>query len=253
MSAIGKAAAVLELLAADRPLGLSEVMRRTELTKPTARRLLLGLMAHSLVMQHPDGRYDLGNGLVDLAARSLTDADLGVTGRPHLLELQRHVLGTVVLATFNDHELTVVAHSNATSVRYAAPSASATALYAGAAGKAVLANLPAADVDRLVPDHFPAFTRNTVADRATLDEELAIVRRRGFAIEDEEAEEGVRAIACAIRTYTSRPVGTLSVVAPARLVAMGELVRCAGALVATADQLSATLGGFPVSGWEDGS
>lgn len=251
VTAIGKAAAVLEMLAAGgRPKGLTEVMRSTGLTKPTARRLLLGLMANGLAMQHPDGRYDLGNGLVDLAARSLTATDLALTGRPLLLELQRHVLGAIVLAGFNDHELTVVAHSNASTVRYVAPAVSAAAHYATAAGKAVLACLPSADVDRLVPDDLVRFTRNTVADRAALDEELHIVRGRGFAIEDEEAEDGVRAVACAVRMYTSRPAGALSVVAPARLVAMGELVRCAGALVATADQLSASLGGLPTTSWE---
>jgi DNA-binding IclR family transcriptional regulator len=61
---------------------------------------------------------------------------------------------------------------------------------------------------------FPKFTSNTITDLNSLKKELALVRRQGYAVDNEECEEGVRCIAVPVKNYENRVVAGISVSAP---------------------------------------
>ncbi|MFA9446384.1 IclR family transcriptional regulator [Egicoccus sp. AB-alg6-2] len=71
--------------------------------------------------------------------------------------------------------------------------------HATALGKAVLSMQDPAAVRVMLPDHLRALTPNTIVDHERLREELAAIRARGYAIDNEENAEGIRCIAVAIR------------------------------------------------------
>lgn len=74
-------------------------------------------------------------------------------------------------------------------------------LHSTAAGKSILANLPDERVQEILDERgLPAVTERTITDRETLFEELAEVRERGYALNDQENTDGVRAVAAPIRT-----------------------------------------------------
>ena len=247
MTAIDKAFDLLDILAREqRPLGLTEVVAACGLPKPTVRRLLLGLLGQSFIMQNAQGKYEFGNAVVDLAARSLRHLTLAEESRPILAGLRSNVTGTISLGRFTDHGLSTINQIDASASAFLVSPTSAAPLYATAAGKAVLAFMPRPDVERLVPARMESVAPRTVTNLDDLFQELEVVRARGYAVEDEEAQAGVRAVAVPIRTFAHRPIGAVSVASAAKLVSIPELTRMAPYVVAAGDEISARYGGDPL-------
>ena len=77
---------------------------------------------------------------------------------------------------------------------------------------------------------------------SALRTELERIRRRGYAVDDEEAEEGLRCIGAPIRDYTGNVVAALSIAGPVFRIQKGKVAVYARAVTAAADNLSADLG-----------
>jgi len=89
-------------------------------------------------------------------------------------------------------------------------------IHACAAGKAILAQFPADRVDDILDTHgLPKTTENTITDRDRLLESLEQIRNRGYAINDEESNNGIRAVATTIQGPTGTILGGLSITDPA--------------------------------------
>ncbi|WP_121741524.1 IclR family transcriptional regulator [Natronorubrum halophilum] len=84
-----------------------------------------------------------------------------------------------------------------------------------ALGKAILSRLPEATVDEIIDRHgLPAVTEQTVTDRDELKAQLAEIRNRGYAIDDEERVLGMRCVAAPICDEDGMPIGAVSVSGP---------------------------------------
>jgi len=120
-------------------------------------------------------------------------------------------------------------------------------LHATATGKALLAWLDNPDWRELVRSPLLRCTARTITTRSELDRELAAVRARGFAIDDEEFQADVRCVAAPIIDHGGLVVASLGVSCPAdrltrkRLAELGETVRAA------ADRVTRALGGVPAT------
>ncbi|MFB6108053.1 MAG: IclR family transcriptional regulator [Haloplanus sp.] len=89
-------------------------------------------------------------------------------------------------------------------------------MHTSSSGKAVLAELPEEEVERIVDSHgLPAPTDNTITSREALFEELAATRERGYATNDEELQTGFRSIAAPISLPDGSVIGGLAVGGPA--------------------------------------
>ncbi|WP_207589942.1 IclR family transcriptional regulator domain-containing protein [Halomontanus rarus] len=88
-------------------------------------------------------------------------------------------------------------------------------LHATALGKSILAHLPEDRVDTIVDNHgLPQRTKRTVSTREELEEELELVRERGYATDDEERLKGLRCVAAPIQTSDGRVLGAVSASGP---------------------------------------
>lgn len=88
-------------------------------------------------------------------------------------------------------------------------------LHATGAGKAILAFMPDRDVDDVVARHgLVRRTENTITDRERLEEELAAVRERGYAFNDEEGTKGLRSVGVPVKGPDERVIGAISVSGP---------------------------------------
>jgi DNA-binding IclR family transcriptional regulator len=88
-------------------------------------------------------------------------------------------------------------------------------LHQTAAGKAILANYPESKVAQHVSEYgLPSATEQTITDRAALFEELATIRDRGYAVNDQESLPDFKAVACPI-FKNEYPVGAISIGGPA--------------------------------------
>ncbi len=87
-------------------------------------------------------------------------------------------------------------------------------VYATAIGKSQIAFESKEVVEKLLPDKVEAFTKNTITDKGKLFRELEKIKKQGYAIDNEELDEGIICVGAPLRDYTSHIIGGISVSAP---------------------------------------
>jgi len=120
-------------------------------------------------------------------------------------------------------------------------------LHATGLGKAILAWQPKAAVDRVLAQKLARFTRKTIVSAAGLREELARIRDRGYAIDDEEGVRGLRCVAAPILDREGTSVGALSMSAPVTVLAGDAIESNAGQIREAALKVSAQIGYRPAT------
>jgi len=104
-------------------------------------------------------------------------------------------------------------------------------LYATAMGKAFLAEMTDADIRALYPEGtLPPLTGRTIPDVETLIRQMASIRQRGWAMEDQENAENVSCVGVAILGRDGRPAYALSISAPTFRMTAERLETCAALL-----------------------
>ena len=195
--------------------GVSELSRKAGLHKSTVHDILHTLCHHRLVEQDPaTKRFRLAAGLLEFSAHVRERLDLRRVARPHLADLVRATGETVFLGTFDgDHVIIMDKEESAHDMKITSPVGRRIPYCAGAFGKVFLAAMPPVDRDRLFTRRpLRGFTAKSVTDAGAYVVDLARVRRDGFALDDEEYLDGVRAAAAPIVDGSGHVVGALSVV-----------------------------------------
>jgi DNA-binding IclR family transcriptional regulator len=123
----------------------------------------------------------------------------------------------------------------------------ASPAYCTAAGKAALAWQPDSVLNRLIRLGLPAYTPQTITDPAALRAELAAIRKRGYAVDDEELSPGIRCIGAPIRNMAGRVFASISVSGPARRLTRAKNQAMARLVIHHADAISARLGYRPAA------
>jgi DNA-binding IclR family transcriptional regulator len=243
---LDRALAILQMLSADGPdLSLGEVSTKLGLHKSTVHRLMMVLERHKLVERNSEnGRYRLGLKLFELGTRAVSKLDLRGRARPVLERLVLETSETVHLCILDDTEVVYLDKVEPTrSVRMASSVGRRNPAYCTAVGKAILAWLPEAQVESIVRKHgLKALTANTITSFLELKTELAAIRERGYAVDNEEIEEGVRCVGCVVRDFSGGPVAAISVSGPAFRVTRDKVKGISRPVVTAANALSAELG-----------
>jgi IclR family acetate operon transcriptional repressor len=220
-SSLARAVDVIELLA-EYPEGerLSAIAQRLELPKSAVHRLLAPLCVRGWAEQDAStGRYMLSLRFAALGRRLFDATGLHDACQPVLDRLARESRELVRLTLAQDGGLGWLCSAQGAppGLRYEPAMTGPVALHATANGKAWLATLPDAEVRRVLRARgMAALTARTIVEPAALLRDLALVRRRGWALADEEAEPGVAAIAVAVggAARGGKALGTLSVAGP---------------------------------------
>lgn len=229
---------------------LAETARRVGLHRSTTHHLLQALVGMGYLNQDArTRRYHPTVLLARLAATASGIEHLGDVAFPFLIELARRGDGDAFLAVYHDDDVTVVArHPPGNGPRTAADGDERMALHATAAGKTILAWRPRAEqvalLDRLKLDRF---TDNTIDSRALLEAELRRIRAAGFAVDDEESQDGVRGVATPIFDRTGGVVAALGLAGPKGRMTRQRIKDLRGSLGELARLLSERLGWRPDS------
>ena len=198
MQAVARSFALLEAVADRGEARLVDVARQVGLHPSTAHRLLAALIGSGYVAQSPvTGRYRLGRKVVELARRS--DARytrLRAVARPHLEAIRAAVDESANLAALDDFSITYLDQvPSRRPVRLFAEPGRSVPAHSSGAGKAMLAFQDEGLLERLcASEPFDRSTANTITTAAALRDELARVRARGYALDDEEHDEGVSCV-----------------------------------------------------------
>jgi DNA-binding IclR family transcriptional regulator len=230
-----RALAILDLLGSKRgDSSLTELCAELHLHKSTLHRLMMVLESHRLVDKNADtGRYRLGLKLFELGSKAIASLDLREQARPYLKLIQRDTEETVNLAVLDKGEVLYIAKEEPQrNLRMAAHVGHRFPAYCTALGKAMLADLSEAEVDLILQScEMKARTPNTITSPSILKDELRIIRARGYAIDDEENDEGARCVGVAIRDQNGIPVAAVSVSGPASRVTKSKVPAVAKVLI----------------------
>ena len=209
---------LLEALAAGGELGVTELANRTGLVPSTAHRLLHTLTKRGYVTQSPEtGRYLLGYKIVEVASGLEHRRErLRAVARPHLEGIQRATGETVNLVVLEaDRVVYIDQVEGSRNVRMFTTVGTSVPAHTTGSGKAIMAlgppDLPAAlygdrELERL--------TNRTLTTLAALEDDFKRIRRRGYALDNEEHEEGVGCVAAPVFDHTGRPCAAISVSGP---------------------------------------
>lgn len=243
---LDRALAIMETLAAERrELSLAELCRGLQLHKSTVHRLVMVLEQHRLVEKNPEtSKYRLGIKLFELGSKSLRGLDIRDHARPYLARLLRETEETINLSILDGADVIYIEKMESQrNLRMASAVGHRFPAYSTALGKAILAELPRDKVSELMKGvKMKRRTPNSLTSLAALHADLEATRSRGYAIDDEENEEGARCVGAVVRDHLGRPVASISVSGPAFRMNKLKVTEIGRAVVDAAMELSADLG-----------
>ncbi|MCM4079771.1 IclR family transcriptional regulator domain-containing protein [Paractinoplanes hotanensis] len=205
--------AVIRAFDADHPeLTLSEVARICDLTRAAARRFLLTLADLGYV--RTDGRhFSLTPRVLELGYAFLSSLSLPEVAAPHLERLVSQVHESSSLSILDGDDVVYVARVPTSRIMAVSINLGTRfPAYATSMGRVLLAALPEPDLQAyLTRARLDRLTAKTLTTPAALHTELARVAAQGYAIIDQELEEGLRAIAAPIHNRAGAVAGAVNI------------------------------------------
>ncbi|MGH9768392.1 MAG: IclR family transcriptional regulator [Blastocatellia bacterium] len=243
---LDRALGILDLLADESPeLGPSEVSERTGLHKSTVHRLLQVLERHRLIEKKAqNGKYRLGLKLFELGSKAVAQLDLRERARSYLERLVIETGETAHICVLDGNQMLSIANvESPRTLRTPSTVGRRTPLHCTSVGKALLAFLPEDEQDELIKKlELTAYTRHTHTKPAQLKADLKLILQRGYAMDDEEIEEGLRCIGAPVMDYSGRVVAAMSIAGPAFRLTEARIPAVARSVVKAANELSIELG-----------
>jgi IclR family pca regulon transcriptional regulator len=219
--------AVIRAFKAETPeLTLSDVARATGLTRAAARRFLLTLLDLGYVRS--DGRlFSLTPRVLDLGYSYLSSISLPEVAEPHLERLVAEVHESSSVSVLDTGDVVYVARIPTSRIMAVSINVGTRfPAYATSMGRVLLAGLPEDELDAyLARTELRRLTPKTITTTKALHAELARVRAQGWALVDQELEEGLRAIAAPIRDRSGRVVAAANVSAHASRTSPDDIRR----------------------------
>src|SRR3989441_6678261 len=246
---LDRALAIIDALsAAEEDASLAELSEKVKLHKSTVHRLVTILEGHRIIERDPrTGHYHLGLRLFELGTIAIGRFNIRERARPHLEHLLYEVEETVHLCALDAGEVLYLDKMEPVrSVRMASRIGRRNPAHCTSVGKAIMAFLPESETDDLLRQHgLKRMTAKTITTPSELKADLKLIRDRGYSIDNEENEEGVRCIGAAVLDHSGRPIAAISVSAPSFRLPMDKVPAVAASVCRAAAALSQESGYQP--------
>ena len=210
---INRAFDIIEVLAqAEGCIGISELARRTTISKTTIHRILATLKDRGYAEQNRLGDYTIGAKMFETLSYHINSLDLQTESQPYLAELRKELDLTTHLGILDGPYVVYIEKISMfpgtrlyTQVGYRSPA------YCSSMGKCLLSALSGEKLEEIL-DHcqFEKFTKNTYTDIKSFKKCLREVRKQGWAMDDEEYQLGHRCIGAPVFDYHGDAVAAVS-------------------------------------------
>jgi IclR family transcriptional regulator, pca regulon regulatory protein len=244
--------AILGCFRGERPVrGIADIADELEMSRSTTHRYMSTLVALGYLEQGASRKYRLGLRVTDLGMSAMNSTGLREHARPYLEELRQQTSYTVSLAVLDGSDILYVDRVQSRRrgqgqghIDLNLAPGSRLPAYCTAMGKVLLANLPDAELHRLLSSmKLTNRTPNTITSKTALREELDQIRYEGLAVNDQEFAPEVHSIAAPVRDDAREVVAAVNMAAATSAIPLEELVGALSPhLVSTADRISARLG-----------
>ena len=239
--AVERALDVLLSFTRDEPnLTLTQISERVGIHKSTVHRLLATLESRRLVQRdEASGTYHLGSRLMEMAFLVLQNNDVQRLATPYMERLAAEHRETVDLAILDGTDVVYLqVVESPQRVKLAAAPGQRLPAFCTATGKAFLAYLPEEQVQDILKQGLVKYTEHTKIALPDLEEDLRLTREQGFAISEQEYEDGINAVATPILDVSSYPIAAIAVAGPSFRLSRERMLALGPAIRATADTIA---------------
>ncbi|MCI9176325.1 MAG: IclR family transcriptional regulator [Lachnospiraceae bacterium] len=195
-------------------IGITDISRQMGLGKSTVYGLVNTLVQEGYLEQNPENKcYRLGLKLFEMGCIVQERMDIREIAKPYLKELSSSFKMTVHMGLYKDYEVVYIDKVDAPDTRIVYSQVGKRApMYCTGIGKAVLAELEQREIDFLLDgQEREQLTPHTLTGKEDIIRELGEIRRRGYAIDNEEVELGLKCVASAIYDYQGKPAAAISI------------------------------------------
>ena len=252
IKSLDRAMAVFEYLSEAQGKSLSMIAEETGQSPATVYRILVTLEGRGLVeFDNAEQIWSIGSQAFVIGSRFLRRTSLVDRARPIMRRLMESTGETANLGVEREGQVLFLSqietHAN---IRAFFPPGSLSPMHSSGIGKALLAYMDGDRLDRVLASaDLQSFTEHTIVDSNALRADLADTRARGFSIDDEEKNTGMRCIAAPVFDLNGEAVAGLSVSGPTSRVSLEETDRLSREVIDAAHQLTEAIGGnSPTSG-----
>jgi IclR family pca regulon transcriptional regulator len=225
VQSLSRGLTVLQAFNAERPaMTLADMSRATGLTRATARRLLHTLVTLGYVCT--DGRtFELTPRVLDLGFAYVSSLQLPDIAQPFMEALSDRVHESVSASVLDGPQIVYVARVNTQRIMGISLAIGSRLPAAWTSmGRVLLAGLTDAQLDEFLDGLvITELTMQSITDRDTLRSEIHSVRSQGYALIDQELEEGIRSVAAPLRDRRGRTLAAINVGTHAARVTLKEL------------------------------
>jgi len=246
MKSLHKVLDIIEAVAKSGSMGIRELSAVTGFPPPTIHRITSTLVQRHYLKQNPlTKRLSLSIQFLELGTRVQQQFNLTAIARPYLEKLMRETRESVNLAVQDGDYVAYMDHvrSDYTMLQLFTKPGARVPLYCTGVGKMFMSEWTPSEVDQyldrvsLVPH-----TSSTIVDRFKLADELAHIRERHYAVDNEEMEQGVRCVAALVVDHRTKPIAAISVSGAAMRITPGKIKSLAKSLKACSRSISLEMG-----------
>lgn len=226
-------------------LGITEISRNINLHKTTVFRLMGTLIEKGYVEQDAEtNKYKITLKLFELGSKKLEKMDILTIARPHLKRLVRETSEVVHLVILDGTDIVYIDKVESEStIRMHSRIGKRAPAYCTAVGKAMLAHHSDNDVERIWKNsRILKYTENTITNFDEFKEELRIIKERGYSIDNEENELGVRCVGAPIFNHKREVNFAISVSGPIMRITDDKVEEIAQKVMECSSNISKELG-----------
>jgi IclR family transcriptional regulator, KDG regulon repressor len=209
---------IVELLTLEKDgLGVTDIANRTSLHKSTVHRIVSALAERGYIEKVPERSvYKVGLKFVEISSVYLNSVELKTEATPYLRELTSKLGQPTHLAILDGTDAVYIEKVDVlNNIRLYSQIGRRIPVYCSALGKCLLSGLHEGEIDEIVQkSSFIKFTAKTLT-REELLRQVRAVTTDGYAVDDEEHDEGIRCIAVPVRDYRGKVIASVSVAGPA--------------------------------------
>jgi DNA-binding IclR family transcriptional regulator len=229
----------------DYELGVREVSRMTNLSSSVCGRLMVAMKNWGVLSQNGITKaYTIGPKSLRWAEIYSANLDIRIVALPFINQLLLQSKETISLYILDDDErLCIERMESAQNVRIVARIGRRLPLYAGSAGKVLLAFLPSYKQEEIIrKTEFKPFTENTIIDPQILREDLKVIQNRGYAFSNGEWVADASGVAAPIFDHKGAVVAALTISGPSNRFTASVVQTHIKNVLTSAEQISLELG-----------
>jgi DNA-binding IclR family transcriptional regulator len=246
VQSVDRALSILEVLSDyENGLGITELSEKIGLHKSTVHRLLSTLIYKGYVEQDKDtNKYKLTLKLFELGNKNIEKIDVLSVARPYLKELVEKANEAVHLVVLDGTDIVYIDKvESKNTIRMHSRIGKRSPVYCTAVGKSILAHLTDKEIEKIWNNStIEKFTHYTITDLKTLKKELELIKERGYAVDNEENELGVRCVGAAIFDYRGDVCSAISVSGPTMRITKDRVEELGKLVIEYSQKISEKLG-----------